>query len=169
MKVQVAIGLLLIAATHAFPGGAPSIACETLIPLHGVEPLNETSPYVIDASRTPIAPGSRSYAITIKSVVSSTPLAGYILQARNPANISSYITYGSFEPIGPFDEDKQAVTCLNPNDTSTHTNRNPKGQLILKWVAPSSGSGQVIFVGTVVQSYTRIFANLTSAIISYGS
>lgn len=158
-----------IALVCALPTGAPTSACQTLVPQHpGVTPSNATTPYVIDVSSTPIIPGGRSYLITLRGISPSTTLSGYMIQARNAANTAQYLTYGSFDRFDPMDNEIQAITCRTSGDTVTHTNSNPKGQVIIKWNAPSTGTGTVRFVGTIADSYTLIFANQTSVSLTYG-
>lgn len=130
---------------QASPTGAPSLACESLIPQHnGTLPQNGSSPYQIDVG-PPIIPGGRSYYVTISGISPSTTLKGFILQARFSNDTSLYRTVGSFDLIAPTETSAQVVNCLNNNDTATHTDRNPKSQIQVKWTAPSSGNGTVVF------------------------
>lgn len=169
MKLIIVLSLVCfyVSQLTAAPGGAPIEACETLLPQHnGTQPQNGTSPYRIEVG-DPIIPGGRSYYVTISGISPSETLLGFIIQAR-PSNSSVYQTVGSFDRVAPTETSAQFLDCQSANDTATHTDRNPKSQVQVKWTAPALGNGTVIFRSTVVANFTTIWANLTSSVLQWG-
>lgn len=152
----------------AAPGGAPTDACETLLPQHnGTAPQNGSSPFRIEFG-PPIIPGGRSYYITISGISPSATFAGFIVQARPSNNSSQYNTTGTFDVVAPRETSAQFITCLSANDTATHTGRDQKSTVQVKWTAPATGNGTTVFRGTVVENFTTIWPNITSQVLQWG-
>lgn len=133
----------MIASVLATPQGAPPAACEGLIPFHdGNLPQRSTPPYEISIVQEII---NRSYLVTIRAINPSFTFKGTIIQARNASAPESYETFGTFQRVVPADTDLQAVTCLENNDTATHTDNSEKSQVQIRWNTPPTGSGAVVF------------------------
>lgn len=155
-------------AVYCSPVGAPQAACETLAPFHGGEPQNVTAPFEIELPERSIRPGEKAYLITLKPDSPSGTFKGFIIQARAPYDTGYYRTLGRFGPFGP-DDDVQFIECQRAADTVTHTNRQDKNQVQFIWYAPSPGIGDVVFTGSIVESYSVYYTNLESDRFTYGN
>ncbi|KAK5648790.1 hypothetical protein RI129_003682 [Pyrocoelia pectoralis] len=142
--------LLLISTVNALPEGAPTKACETLIPNHrGIPPQTGKAPYEI----TPI-PQEDHVLVTVKSNL-DFPIGGIILHARMPDGRIG----GVFEPI---EDDVHTITCDNPHDTITHNDPSPKPSVAVKWRPPSGYEGPIIFNSTVCQNFATCWVGIKS-------
>lgn len=82
---------------NAYSQGAPTRACSTLIPGHGVDRQYSSPPYTIE-----LIPSQRG-TVSVILKAENKPFAGFMLQARS-ANEPSRIINGRFT------EDKQSQT-----------------------------------------------------------
>lgn len=143
MKQLLFLSFLLLAVfatlyTQAYPSGAPTEACETLLPQHnGTQP--KTNPG-IELYYTRNSDGNYTVSIDGQST-SFAPFQGFIIQARPASNPQLYETFGRFETTL---EKCQPMTCRTLNDTLTHTNNFLYLLIRFKWIPPA-GSVAVVF------------------------
>ncbi|XP_065331693.1 ferric-chelate reductase 1-like [Cloeon dipterum] len=144
LKIVVLCAFLAIGAL-AFPGGAPTTACDSMTPLHNGSPQpNPESPYTVTAT----AIDTQRYEVAINSA-DGTPFKGFLIQARSTLND---------EAVGSFDvaDNSKNIDCFTTvGSASTHIDNSNKTSVSVIWNAPASGE-DVQFVASVVQS-TLIF------------
>ena len=146
--------------SQAAPGGAPTLACETLFPLHnGTAAQNGTAPYSVSY----VSVGNGTWNVTVRGLTPSNDLKGFILQARPSNNTQLYQTVGSFTPLN---NSTKTISCLSSNDTATHTSKDVKTSVETQWRAPA-GNGSVTFRATVAVQFDILYANITSAPLNY--
>lgn len=149
------VALLSVQICWAFPNGGPIDACIASRPNQpnhsGVQSQPEqTNPYILEASSDYYKPGE----IIAVNIIGpkSYYFKGFFIQARD-AKTNEWI--GSFEKTN---EVTSHVEC----SAATHTNNDPKEQVTLLWRGPERSSGQVYFVGTVLQNYKTFWADLVA-------
>lgn len=82
MFVYVLIALAAFAApAWGNANGAPNVACENMIPQHGVEPQASIAPYKIIVSKNEVK-SSESITVTIQGNTPSDTIKGFLLQGR---------------------------------------------------------------------------------------
>lgn len=133
MKIFLIIALVAVQYATALPGGAPTAACFTLSPMHGVnQPQTSPAPVTIEVERTSIRPGD---TITIRLVANADfNFRGFIVQARNVVSPNS--------PIGTMTAgDLSRVIDCTGQTTVTHVNNEPKSVVEFQWTAPPASAG----------------------------
>ena len=168
----------------SWPTGAPSGACNTLIPNHGVSPQGSIEPYRIEAEQ--LRPGE--FQVTITTVSGrSKPFKGFIIQVyvrKNRYWLNRYCCHSlhpllfvcSFQAkdesggiIGTFSllqetRAKHLQCGANWQDSITHNSNSDKYDISVKWFAPQGYTDEVHFEGTVVEQKTRFWAGIKSEI-----
>lgn len=95
MFVYVLIALAALAAPAlGNANGAPTVACEDMIPQHGVSPQSSLAPYKIFVSKSDVK-SSESITVTIKGNTPADTIKGFLLQGR-----AGTTPTGSFVPEG---------------------------------------------------------------------
>lgn len=125
--------LLCVGLAHSLPQGAPTKACQTMLPFHGggIARQNDPSPYEIYTLRR-----EGGVFVVVKSGL-ELPFEGFMLQARTP----NRELIGSFEPAA---DDAHTIDCDHPSDSLTHSDTSKKSALQVQW-HPNGYEGSVIF------------------------
>ncbi|XP_035289568.1 putative defense protein Hdd11-like isoform X2 [Anguilla anguilla] len=98
MNMTVRMGTLLLnvllvqvlSLTVGYPTGAPSSACEDMMPRHGVQPQPSPAPYSIQTSNRTFQPGQ---PVTV--TINGPDYAGVLLEARMESTASALGTWQS--------------------------------------------------------------------------
>lgn len=148
----------LVTRTEQYGSGAPPSACTDQKPIHpGVQELLEPHPYQIVTSASQVRQND-VISVTITSNIGGPN--GFLLQARK---IQDGTTFGTFtkHPV----EITKRISCVNENDTVTHTSPNSKPALTFEWKAPTNYLGAFEFRATVAQGYDRYWLGLLSPLL----
>ncbi|XP_056379298.1 putative ferric-chelate reductase 1 [Hyla sarda] len=140
-----------------YSNGQISVACDSMLPSHsnGV-PQSSVSPYNITVSNKTFSPGD-VITVTIQSV-SGAAFKGFLLQAQSVGG--NWIT-GTFSTT---DSNTQLLTCTQPNSAVSHTSNSQKTKITASWTAPQ-GAGPVVFIATVVQSFSVFWTGVQSDVV----
>ncbi|XP_024131634.1 putative defense protein 3 [Oryzias melastigma] len=145
---------------EGYPSGAPTGACEDMIPRHmGVLPQPSPAPYsLLTDSRTFEA--GKPITVTIKG----PDYRGVLLEARTDGSTNAL---GSWSLPPP---DTKFLQCAgNPQGAVTHANTNLKGNsTVYNWIPPSI-TNPVYFVATVAEQRTVFWLNVRSATLTRGT
>lgn len=150
MLLKILIVSICLKVVLSFPDGAPTQACESLIPVHGLnQPRPEEMPVELLLETDVIHPGGLiSLALRVRNdtMFGSFLFRGFIIQARvmDPnMNVTGRVV-GSFE----LTEGVRHVPCpqFTPNSVATQTSNTDKGYLRLLWRAPPNISGDFVTV-----------------------
>ncbi|XP_025111276.1 putative ferric-chelate reductase 1 [Pomacea canaliculata] len=142
---------------HCYSGGAPEVACSSLIPGHGVGAQTSPSPYIlqVDPEFTP----GKKITVTIAGRTEGTAFKGFMVTAY-----SQGFTVGS---IAITDAENSQTRCNGL--TVSHKGASPRTKVSFDWVAPNDieAGTEVSFTGTVVKDretfWTKITSNITKA------
>lgn len=153
-SVKVAILLLtsLVASSHAYNQGAPSVSCENMTPGHqGSSPQTTPSPYkiVLQNTHTNL---NRPLSIALTSTSGRDEFKGFLIQVRmaHPSDESQ-----KDKPFGDFIEDggsnaaggvklARALACDGiPNNAITHNSNVPKKSVTVEWAPKTPGHYRV--------------------------
>ncbi|XP_022257285.1 uncharacterized protein LOC111089310 [Limulus polyphemus] len=147
----------IIFATCAFPQGAPVESCDSMLPRHElIKPSpSEKSPYYFIASSRRYSYSTRP-GITVE--ITGAPFKGFIVIAVDPHTNKRI---GSWKKV--------KGTDLLPCSAVTHVDPYPKRHVTLLWEPPTEKEeGDVIFVGTIVQSYSVYYTSQVAAVYDDG-
>lgn len=170
MLLKIVILSLCLKAVLSFPDGAPTAACETLTPVHGInQPRPEEMPVDVLLESNVIREGEYlSVALRVRNdtMFGAFLFRGFIIQARinDPdMNVAGRVV-GSFE----LTEGVKHVACpqFTPNSVVTHTSNNDKGYIRLLWRAPTNIFGDSITVNfyySVVWMVPMFWTNAVSS------
>ncbi|XP_076268127.1 putative ferric-chelate reductase 1 homolog isoform X1 [Rhynchophorus ferrugineus] len=148
--VLLLLGVINMAWT--LPQGAPTSACETLMPFHGggILPQTEISPYVVSPRRQ-----GNDVKLTVTSTV-NVPFQGFLIQGRTPNG----------EILGTFNSasvnEGHPLNCVEEADSLTHNSPNDKSSISVIWKPPQDYEGPVIFNSTIAQTYDTFWVGVTS-------
>ncbi|XP_041854706.1 putative defense protein 3 [Melanotaenia boesemani] len=150
--------LQLLSFVDAYPNGAPTGACEDMLPRHGVLPQPSPAPYILLTNMKTFQPGK---PITVTII--GPAYRGVLLEARTDGNTNAL---GSWVLPPP---DTKFLQCSgNPKGAVTHANTNLKGNTtVYNWIPPSTMS-PVYFIATVAQQRTVFWVNVTSTTLTSG-
>lgn len=136
----------IITQNDGYKAGAPTFACKTMTPGHGVGGQTGVSPYTLEVSSEETDEAGR-----VRVTMSSPPLqffTGFLIQARAPE---------SDEAIGSFTQiprNVQLLNCGQMNYSSvTQTSNARKTNIEVEWESPPDYEGFVSFVATMVKDY----------------
>ncbi|XP_026680733.1 putative defense protein 3 [Diaphorina citri] len=122
-----------------YKAGAPTFACKTMTPGHGVPTQTSASPYTIQTGAEEVDDAGR-----ILVTLSSPPLqffTGFLVQARTPE---------SDEAIGSFVQIPRNTQLLNcgtqANSSVTQSTNARKTNIEMEWESPPDYEGSVTFV-----------------------
>ncbi|KAI1902772.1 hypothetical protein AGOR_G00019440 [Albula goreensis] len=143
-----------------FPTGAPSSACEDMIPRHsGVQPQPSPAPYAILTSSRTFQPG-QPVTVTIKG----PGYRGVLLEARMGSSVNAL---GSWQ--SPPADTKFLECSGNRQGAVTHSNTNLKGNsTVYSWIPPT-GTSSIYFMATVAQQRTVFWLNVKSDTLTQGT
>ncbi|KAL5509558.1 hypothetical protein EMCRGX_G004949 [Ephydatia muelleri] len=158
-----AVGLLSVA--RALPNGAPLTSCGTIAPDpsgNGHQAASKSlasSPFNLNVTLLSRGyTGGTQYSLSLTG--GSTRYQGLLIQARLASDMvtpaGTFTNLASSTQIGP---------CTPTGSSITHTNNNLKNNLLLRWTAPPVGTGNVIFLYTVVISLSNYYSTLSTAVI----
>lgn len=148
-----------LVAVFGYPNGQISVACDTMLPIHGNAAAQSSSaPYVITTSNTTFMPGD-TIKVTIQNSGSPNGFKGFLLEARLMGG--NGIT-GTFSTT---DQNAQILSCnTGANKAVSHTKSNFKQSVTAVWTAPQE-AGPVRFIATVLQDYSTFWTGVKSDII----
>lgn len=165
MNLKLVILSICINYAFAFPDGAPTAACQTLVPLHG-NPLPFALPLQVQLSSTSVTSGSL-LTLTLQAspndpVFGNFLFRGFIVQAR--------IEDGTGRVVGFFETGPgvRHVVCpqFYPESTVTHTAHNDKSAVQINWRAPTNiGANSIVvrFYYTIVMNVGLFWDNEISS------
>ncbi|XP_037536000.1 LOW QUALITY PROTEIN: putative defense protein Hdd11 [Nematolebias whitei] len=135
-----------------YPNGAPTGACEDMIPRHGVLPQPSLSPYSILTNTETFQPGK---PITV--TITGPAYRGVLLEARIQGSTNAL---GSWKLPPP---DTKFLQCAgNLQGAVTQSNTNLKGNsTVYNWIPPNTMS-PVYFIATVAQQRSVFWVNVRS-------
>ncbi|XP_076346924.1 reelin domain-containing protein 1-like [Tachypleus tridentatus] len=143
----------IIITVCAFPQGAPVESCDSTLPRHELikASQSEKSPYHF------IASASRYSYSTIPEItvqITGAPFKGFFVTAVDPRTNKRI---GSWKKV--------RGTDLLPCSAVTHVDPYLKRHVTLLWEPPTDKrEGDVIFVGTIVQSYSVYYTGQVAAV-----
>lgn len=157
-----AISLLHVAFSS--PSGAPTAACSTMLPNHGVGAQTTDSPYKIVVSSKNIK-NDDYLDVKIESVNEVDQFRGFILRALNRDD--KVIGMFSASPAATY----KILNCSQITESSawsfvTHANNQDKNSLSFQWRAPADFTGDIRFKATVVKVKEVFWSNVESEIVS---
>ncbi|XP_077526784.1 putative defense protein 3 isoform X1 [Haemaphysalis longicornis] len=147
--------LLSLAATMAFPDGAPEFTCDPFFDLRPVHAETDAldaknSPYRLVQEKMDFEANDR-VKVTLYTV--GKPFRGF--------KVKSVDEHG--QEVGRF-EPGALYKALSECAAATHESRADKEHVEMHWLAPADRSGRVHFKATVVHKYFEFYMNLTSAL-----
>ncbi|XP_040012378.1 putative defense protein 3 [Xiphias gladius] len=151
--------LQVLCFVSGYPSGAPTGACEDMLPRHtGVQPQPSPAPYALLADTRTFQPGD---PITV--TITGPEYRGVLLEART---LGSTNALGSWQLPPP---DTRFLECTgNPQGAITHSNTNLKGNATAyRWIPPNS-THPVYFMATVAQQRAVFWVNVRSASLTRG-
>ncbi|XP_052089515.1 defense protein l(2)34Fc-like [Mytilus californianus] len=145
---------------HAYPTGAPTLACQTRTPQHnGTATQNRAKPYTVTANSTYYT-ATENVLVTIKGT-NGANFKGFLIQMRT----DNQQIVGTFTVITT--AESQLLQCNNVNGAAiTHTNNNDKTELLAIWTPPAQPVGNVKIEATVVQDFQTFWTNIVSTSIT---
>lgn len=155
LRITIALTLIVIPLAYAWPTGAPSKACEAMLPKHGnnrPQPAH-LSPYSVSQTTDSYRAGDQVIVFVQSSA--GTPFKGMMIQAYDPRTNN---TIGEFlEGVGL----KKIPEC----SSMSHSDNRDKKSATLVWVAPQD-SGNVKFRATIVQQFNTFYHGIPAVVMS---
>ncbi|XP_044189527.1 putative defense protein Hdd11 [Thunnus albacares] len=154
------IMLQVLCFVSGYPSGAPTGACEDMMPRHsGVLPQPSPAPYTLLTNMETFEPGK---PITVTII--GPEYRGLLLKA---------LTDGSTDALGSWKlppPDTRFLECTgNPEGAITHANTNLKGNTtVYSWIPSNSSPSPVYFMATVAQQRTVFWVNVRSSTLTRG-
>ncbi|KAM9744460.1 putative defense protein 3 [Menidia menidia] len=151
--------LQVLCLVNAYPNGAPTGACEDMLPRHmGILPQSSPAPYTLLSNMRTYRPGT---PITVTII--GPAYRGVLLEART-LGVFYALGYWMFPP-----PDTKLLQCAgHPNRAVTHANTNLKGNsTVYLWMPPDITS-PVYFIATVAQQRTVFWVDVRSTILTRG-
>ncbi|GBL83134.1 Putative defense protein 3 [Araneus ventricosus] len=149
----IALTCAVVALSVSYPTGAPKETCVTFSANHtGHQPQSSRPNFELNVSPSNAAPGS-TLTVTLQGKGGET-FKGFFIQGQNSAG----------QPVGKFtpQSDAQTRDCSAADDSVTHVSANEKTKVTLKWQAPASHTGKVVFRAVVVKTYELFWNNILS-------
>ncbi|XP_055304926.1 putative defense protein Hdd11 [Sitodiplosis mosellana] len=130
-----------IPSAYSYSAGAPSAACEDMVPQHHVDPQRSTPPYKMLLSSK-----GDTVHVKIQGNSAGDTIKGFMIQARKDGK-----PIGKFEVPTEFRKHAQPLTCSGPADALTHKKifANGPNKIEADWTPPPGFKGDVKFVATV--------------------
>nr|XP_022316930.1 putative ferric-chelate reductase 1 isoform X3 [Crassostrea virginica] len=152
----------LIDHARGYGRGAPDWTCSTMTPSHSGSLAQATpaSDYQITTSSGSFTPGE-SITVTI-TALNGKDFKGYLMHAIDEGTGS---VLGTFSITGG----GQTMCGSARNQAVTHTNKASKTTESFSWTAPANANGNIVFVSTIVQSYSVYWMNVRSTAVSPAS
>ncbi|XP_064457505.1 uncharacterized protein LOC135368266 [Ornithodoros turicata] len=159
-KLLVSSFVVLQFAAHrprAFPQGGPAESCDSMLPRHvytAPRPAHE-SPYTFVASSSHY---SYQNVDGIQVELGGAAFKGFFIAAIDPATSRRIGTFLRVKGTHP-------VKC----SAVTHNDNQPKSHVSLLWLPPDNvPEGNVVFMATVVNSYSRYYTGLIASVPAAG-
>ncbi|KAF4525484.1 hypothetical protein B566_EDAN002342 [Ephemera danica] len=144
--------LLFVGLVRARSDGAPTAACESMTPQHGVGAQNDTSPYILEAVQE-----GEVVHVTIKAEADDS-FKGFFLQARDEND----------DAIGTFEIDTSMAKIIScPENSSgnenavTHTSSADKTEIMAMWTPPGGNARNITFTLTTVSEKETFWVKQT--------
>ncbi|XP_046358005.1 putative ferric-chelate reductase 1 [Haliotis rufescens] len=153
----------LFARTLGYSFGAVEMACPSMFPLghHGTAPQTVSSPFIIKVSDTSYYE-KKKITVTLESRCNHM-FKGFLIQARRADPRYDQTEFiGTFTPVMM----TQGVCGPSGNSALTHSNNQTKTSLDFVWQAPAGLNDHIVFRATFVESYSTIWVNVTSSIVT---
>lgn len=152
---------LVVIGIDGLPGGAPTIACESLLPRHGNN-IAQTgpSPFQILVNSTNVENGE-VIEVTVESDDPTKTFKGFLLQAREVATV--YETKGIF--VTEEGSEIKTNNCQVDSDTVTHISRDDKRNVKFYYKAPDGYEGVVTITYVSKLSSSRFLSNYCNSFI----
>ncbi|XP_060928351.1 putative defense protein Hdd11 [Limanda limanda] len=153
------LALQVLCFIDAYPGGAPTGACEDMMPRHsGVLPQPSPAPYSVLTNTNNYQPGN---PITV--TITGPEYRGVLLEARTSGNTNALGTWNLPPP------DTRFLECNGaPQGAVTHSNTNLKGNTtVYRWIPPKF-TVPVYFMATIAQQRTVFWINVKSSTLTSG-
>ncbi|XP_013876241.1 putative defense protein 3 [Austrofundulus limnaeus] len=144
--------LKVLCLVECYPNGAPTGACEAMIPRHGVQPQPSPAPYSILTNSKTFQPG-----VPVTVTIVGPDYRGVLLEARTQGSANAL---GSWRLPPP---DTKFLKCAgNPQGAVTHSNTNLKGNTtVFSWIPPNT-MGPVYFMATVAKQFSVFWVDVRS-------
>ncbi|XP_045188788.2 putative ferric-chelate reductase 1 isoform X1 [Mercenaria mercenaria] len=141
---------------YGFPNGAPWDTCLTMFPKHGRQRQMTPCPFQMTPNTTRYSP-SESIHLIVSARTSGDTLKGIQIRARPKSGDTERI-------VGQFTDwpanKTHALDCLGgEKNMITHSNNLPVSSMHLIWTAPNISVGDIEFVISYVQDFTRFWVD----------
>eukprot|EP00090_Calanus_glacialis_P003984 TRINITY_DN12974_c0_g1_i1.p1 TRINITY_DN12974_c0_g1~~TRINITY_DN12974_c0_g1_i1.p1 ORF type:complete len:194 (+),score=44.19 TRINITY_DN12974_c0_g1_i1:34-615(+) len=153
-------------AINAWPKGAPTSVCQSMLPGHGKEPQHMADiPYHIEVPRFALKQNDK-IMISLTSE-SERPFKGFVMKAVDVPGNNIIGTFSILETGA--NTTAQYLPCTHPQSSITHTNNKQKLLQTVEWTPPTEFAGPVVMVATFVKDGYTYWVNVTSDTIMVGS
>ncbi|KAK7099768.1 putative ferric-chelate reductase 1 [Littorina saxatilis] len=159
------LGLLfLVRGGRGYPGGAPDMACQSMLPTgHGAAPQASDPPFNIFVNKKSYKPGE-----TLQVVVQAEGddyYKGFFLQARmTGCNVNETRIVGMFTTT---DGELQTRHCFGDvHSAVTHNSNRKKLSKTFYWTAPVVTSGHVVMRATIVRELNEYWTEVESPVVA---
>lgn len=131
----------LIAPSLSYGSGAPSVACEKMIPDHGPPPQTSPSPYKVVLNKKMLSV-HEPLEITLTSKSGQDIFVGFLVQVRMNLTGQPEKPYGGF--VEGDDDNARLLACSNiPDNAMTHNSNKPKKVVKVHWMPQMPGKYRV--------------------------
>ncbi|XP_033737676.1 putative ferric-chelate reductase 1 homolog [Pecten maximus] len=145
-----------VGVVWSYSMGAPPSTCTTMFPVHsGSSARTGPAPYFFQLVKSTYSPGE---SISVNLVGSGALLKGYQIQARD----------GNGNVVGQFTSAQggRTINCGLENGALTHSNPMDKQGVSFTWQAPNPAVGNIVFIASIVQTYSVFWVNVKSPAIT---
>ncbi|XP_066302957.1 putative defense protein Hdd11-like [Branchiostoma lanceolatum] len=161
MLAYVALLASLVAVTHGFGSGAPTMACTGMTPQHSPHSWQTVSaPFQLTTDSHTYTPGA-PLRVTIRG---SRGFRGFMLQARSPF----YTGTNAVGAVGAFQDlpaSARTESCFSTGDTATHlTGHDVKDSVTVTWVPPANLRGPVALTATIVAEFSTFWVGVSTTV-----
>ncbi|XP_076071249.1 putative ferric-chelate reductase 1 homolog [Mytilus galloprovincialis] len=158
-SVLFVITALVIQRIQGFGTGAPASKCGDMFPSHSqIQPENSLPPYTLTASSYTYKQGD-TITITLVSPTRAS-FAGYIIGAKDQATLNNNIGRFTNSATG------KILPCGSSGAGAvTHQSNQAEYRLEFQWQPTADTTGNVIFMATVVESYSTFWMNIVTSAI----
>lgn len=154
----------MASSCYAFPTGAPTDSCPTLIPAHPKKgPDGKPTSEIIPAQTEPSPYKLEAKVLNcdlVELTISGEDFKGFMIRAFNK---------DTDEPVeGTFLETKglQTIKCKEDGDTATHVDPSEKNNFVFQWKFPDGCKEElnVYYKGSIAKSYSRYWEIESNAV-----
>ncbi|XP_046651959.1 putative defense protein [Daphnia pulicaria] len=162
----VSVLVLVLAPIHliqGFPNGAPTTACASMTPGHGVGAQTSASPFMTELLDGETVVMDGSVRVELRPQLNGVNrFKGFLVMAFDKSDES--------KPIGSFKQpvDGKLIDCSGGQmNAVTHTNNLEKKSVALEWVPPQNFMGQVVFRTTYVENKATFWVKTESKAVAF--